>query len=189
MRSRASPRFDSSGKIVHWYGSAEDIHDRKQMEQSLIESEALLKAVFDAVPVGLVTAEAPSGRIVMSNPKTENIFGRPVIAYENMEDYRKAGAFHPNGKPLEPADYPLAQVIATGEPVGPQELSLRRDDGTAVWISATAAPVRNQEGEVIGAVVAILDINEGIREKNGFLEKISGLEKQLEQLKKSSQSC
>jgi len=53
---------------------------------------------------------------------------------------------------------------------------LRRDDGTVVWISATAAPVRNREGEVMGAVVAILDIDEVIREKNGFLEKISGLE-------------
>jgi PAS domain S-box-containing protein len=29
MRSRGSPRFGSSGEITRWYGSVEDIHDRK----------------------------------------------------------------------------------------------------------------------------------------------------------------
>ena len=35
MRSRGSPRVGDSGEIVRWYGSVEDIHERKQMQEQL----------------------------------------------------------------------------------------------------------------------------------------------------------
>ena len=35
MRSRGSPRFGPSGEILRWYGSVEDIDERKQMEEAL----------------------------------------------------------------------------------------------------------------------------------------------------------
>lgn len=41
MRSRAFPRRDAEGKIVRWYGSTEDIHDRKMAESALVQSEKL----------------------------------------------------------------------------------------------------------------------------------------------------
>ena len=46
MRSRGSPRFDAAGKIVCWYGSVEDVDERKQMEGALRESEAKLKVAL-----------------------------------------------------------------------------------------------------------------------------------------------
>jgi hypothetical protein len=38
MRSTGSPRYTSSGEISRWYGSVEDIHDRKLLETSIGES-------------------------------------------------------------------------------------------------------------------------------------------------------
>jgi hypothetical protein len=38
MRSTGSPRYQPSGEISRWYGSVEDIHDRKLMETSIGES-------------------------------------------------------------------------------------------------------------------------------------------------------
>jgi PAS domain S-box-containing protein len=35
MRSRGSPRIGSSGDILRWYGSVEDIDDRKKIEAQL----------------------------------------------------------------------------------------------------------------------------------------------------------
>lgn len=35
MRSRGSPRFGPSGEILRWYGSVEDIQERKEMEETL----------------------------------------------------------------------------------------------------------------------------------------------------------
>jgi PAS domain-containing protein len=35
MRSQGSPRFGPSGEILRWYGSVEDIDQRKRMEDEL----------------------------------------------------------------------------------------------------------------------------------------------------------
>jgi PAS domain S-box-containing protein len=183
MRTRGLPRRDAAGKIVCWYGSVEDIDDRKKMEQALIESEALLKAVFDAVPVGIVIAEAPNGRIVISNPQAESVLRRPILGTDVIDDYRNAGSLHPDGSPMDPSEYPLARAIVTGEPVGPEELLYRRLDGTEGWISATAAPVRSRDGEILGGVVAVMDIDDLKREKQALLDRISELERQVRELK------
>jgi PAS domain S-box-containing protein len=183
IRSRGSPRRDAAGKIVRWYGSMENIDDRKKMEQALIVREALLKAVFDAVPVGIVIAEAPNGRILISNPQAESVFRRPVLMADNIDDYRNAGAHHPDGRPMNPSEYPLARAMATGEPVGPEELLYRRLDGSDGWVSATAAPVRSRDGEILGGVVAVLDIDDLKREKQVLLDRISELERQVQELR------
>ncbi len=41
MRSRAYARRSENGVIVKWYGTTEDIHDRKQAENALIQTEKL----------------------------------------------------------------------------------------------------------------------------------------------------
>jgi PAS domain S-box-containing protein len=35
MRSRGSPRVGATGQIIRWYGSVEDIEERKQLEETL----------------------------------------------------------------------------------------------------------------------------------------------------------
>jgi len=40
MRLRGTPSTESSGKIVRWYGSVEDIEDRKRMEEALRKNRA-----------------------------------------------------------------------------------------------------------------------------------------------------
>jgi PAS domain S-box-containing protein len=188
MRTRGSPRRDDTGKIIRWYGSVEDIDARKKMEQALIESEALLKAVFSAVPVGIVIAEAPSGRIVMSNPQAESIFKRPFIDAGTLDDDRKRESLRSGGHPLDPSDYPLARVISTGESVGPEEMLYRRIDGSDGWISATAIPVRGQNGEILGGVVAVLDIDSLKHEKKALQDRIKRLEEQMELYGKPSET-
>ncbi|HZH28217.1 MAG TPA: PAS domain-containing protein [Azospirillaceae bacterium] len=66
MRSRAFPRRDQDGKIIRWYGTTEDIHDRKLAEerQALLAREVdhrakNVLAVVQAV-VRLTSAENPA---------------------------------------------------------------------------------------------------------------------------------
>ncbi len=179
MRSRAAPRRDSTGKIVRWYGTVEDIDDRKKAERALRESEALLRAVFDAVSVGLIISESPSNRIVMRNPRAEAIFQRSIAPGSNIDSYRDANLFHADGHPFRPDEYPMERAIRSGETTEPEDLVYRRDDGTQVWIRVTAAPVHGKNGGIAGAVVSIQDIGKAAQEKQRLLDRIKELEEQL----------
>ncbi len=175
MRARAAPRRNEIGEIIRWYGSVEDIEDRKRVEEALRRSEARLKAIFDAVPVGIIITEAPTGRILMGNPQAEKILRHPVTPQQNIDDYRQSGAIRANGRELKPGEYPLARAILLGETTGAEEFLYHSDDGARTWLSATAAPVRGQNGEVAGGVLAIQDINEAKREKQDLLDLLSKL--------------
>ena len=47
-RSRGSAQFGPDGKILRWYGSIEDIEDRKQLERELLETKLQLQALLDS---------------------------------------------------------------------------------------------------------------------------------------------
>jgi len=57
MRSTGSPRYGASGEITRWYGSVEDIHDRKLMEDSIRESWEYSMGERNMVAEGVRVAE------------------------------------------------------------------------------------------------------------------------------------
>jgi PAS domain S-box-containing protein len=181
MRARAAPRRTESGEIMRWYGTVEDIDDRKKAEEALRASEARLQAIFDAVPVGLIIAEAPSGRIVKGNPQAEKILRSPVIPRQKIDAFRQSGAFHTDGRQLDPRDYPLARAILHGETTGPDEFLYHAEDGSYTWLSATAAPVRAQGGKVTGGVLAIQDIDATKRERQRLRDLVEKLKSERDQ--------
>jgi PAS domain S-box-containing protein len=179
MRSRAAPQRDSTGKIVRWYGTVEDIDDRKKAERSLRESEALLRAVFEAVPVGLIISETPSNRILMCNPHAEAIFRRSIPLGSTIDSYRHTNLFHHDGRPFEPEEYLSERAIRSGEIAESEDILYRRDDGSEVWIKVTAAPVHGKSGGIAGVAMAIQDIGKFAQEKQRLLRHIAELEQQL----------
>jgi PAS domain S-box-containing protein len=179
MRSRAAPRRNASGNIIRWYGAVEDIDDRKKAERALRESEALLRAVFDAVSVGLIITETPSNRIVMCNPRAEAIFHHAISTGESIETYRQSKLFHPDRRGFEPDEYPMERAIRSGETTEPEDILYRRSDGTQAWIRVTAAPVRGKDGGIAGAALSIQDIDKSRQENQRLLDRIAELEAQL----------
>ncbi|WP_263368233.1 EAL domain-containing protein [Edaphobacter bradus] len=159
MRARAYPRRGENGEVTRWYGVVEDIDMQKKTERALLRSQSRLQAVFDAVPVGLVIAEAPSGRIVMRNPHAEYILGPSDAEIDTIDAYRKRTAFHPDGTPVQPHEYPLARAILHGETTPPEQILYQRADGSKVLLRATASPVRGLNGEITGGVLALEEID------------------------------
>ena len=126
---------------------------------ALRASEAQLKAVFDAVPLGLVLAEAPSGRLVGGNAQVEGMFGHPLLPTPGIESYGAWDCYHSDGRRVEAHEYPLSRAVR-GEAERPElEVLYTRPDGQRTWLRLIAAPIRNAAGAVAGGVVAALDID------------------------------
>jgi signal transduction histidine kinase/PAS domain-containing protein len=118
-----------------------------------------LAAVIENMPVAVMLAEAPSGRLVLSNRRVEEIWRHPFIAAPRVESYREYLGFHPDGRPYEPEDWPLARALK-GETIYGQEIDILRGDGTRGAMSASAAPIKDRDGRVIAAVVSFADVSE-----------------------------
>jgi PAS domain-containing protein len=180
IRARATARRAKSGEIILWYGTAEDIQPHKLAIEKLRQSQALLQAVFHAVPVGIVIAQAPDGLILMSNPRADDILRRPVIPQINIEEYRRPGAFTADGRRLESHEFPLARAILHGETTEAEEILYQHVDGSRAWISVSAAPVQGADGEIACGVLAILDIDEIRRETQRLTDLVTQLKKLLD---------
>ncbi len=135
--------------------------------RALRESEARLRAVFDAAPVGIVFAEAPSGRIVGGNRRTEEILRHPVYLSPDPDAYAEWVSFHVDGRRVDSHEYPLSRVIEGGEERPDMEVDYQRGDGTRTWVRLIGAPILDDVGATVGAVVTVLDID---REKRAEAE-------------------
>lgn len=137
---------------------------RRMNEELLKQSRTplqsgVLRAILDAVPVGVVLAEAPGGRILEGNAAIEAVLRHPVIYSDSNARYGEWGGLRPDGQPMEISEYPLSRVLA-GEERPTLECRYRRGDGSIIWISIVGAPIRNEASEIIGAIVAVTDIDQ-----------------------------
>ena len=136
-----------------------DVSAERAAEAALRENEALLKAVLDNVPVGLVVAEGPVGRMILSNRRTEEILRGPPLLSADVQAYVDDWeCFHPDGRRMTAEENPLAKALHNGLSAS-AEFRIRRRDDTLGWIRVSGAPVRDAEGRVSGAVAAVVDID------------------------------
>ena len=126
------------------------------------KSEAELRTILDTVPVGIMIAEAPSGRVIGRNRKLDEIIGPAQdIGGEatSADGYNVYTATHTDGRPVEPEDYPLVQVTSGKVREAFLEVRYQRPDGSRVWADIKGSAILDADGKVTGAVIAMSDID------------------------------
>ncbi len=134
------------------------IFDNETAFTRLGKSETDLRTILDTVPVGIMFAEAPSGRIVGRNKRMDDIVGKGNGRSKSMEEYGAWTAFHADGRRVEVHEYPLTQVLKAGAAEASLEVQYQRRDGSKVWLDLIATATR-AGGVLTGAVVAVSDID------------------------------
>lgn len=136
---------------------AAGISERKLSKAALAIEHPSFKAVLREMPIGVITAEAPSGRVTMRNAQIEHMFGPG----DGSEQLGRVSGFHPeDGRPYADSEWPLARTLATGEAVTGEEIEYVRGDGRRRTLMAAAAPVAGGDGNMIAAVATFEDITE-----------------------------
>ncbi len=125
-------------------------------------SEREMRAILDTVPVGIMIAEAPSGRIIGRNKMLDQIIGAAdAIGGEatTSTDYAKYTAYHLDGRPIAPHEYPLAQITSGKVREASLQAHYLRPDGSRIWTDLHGAAILDSEGTLKGAVLAMSDID------------------------------
>ncbi|HEY3134349.1 MAG TPA: PAS domain S-box protein [Gemmatimonadaceae bacterium] len=125
----------------------------------LIAERTLAHAVQQQMPVGVVVAEVPSGRLVSVNAQMTEIFRTSFKPSPDLVRYEWTG-FHDNGNRYAALEWPLARTVITKEAIRGEEIRIRRGDGSDGFIRMSSAPVRDSEGNVVAAVAIVVDVTD-----------------------------
>ncbi|RFM31431.1 ATP-binding protein [Chitinophaga silvisoli] len=133
--------------------------ERARAQEDLRKSEALLGSVFKILPVGLGCIDT-KGRFLLVNEVMQRFI--PTGLMPSIDDEREDRwiAYRPDGSIVPREEYPGIRALR-GEPVMPHmEMIFVQDDGSRIWTRVASLPLKNEKGEIMGAVVVITDINE-----------------------------
>jgi PAS domain S-box-containing protein len=93
------------------------------------------------------------------NDQVQQILGHPFLPAESSADYTRYAAFHPDGRPFLPDEWPLSRSLRSGEVVRGEEILYHRGDGSQTTLRARSAPVRDGSGRITAAVMTFHDIS------------------------------
>jgi PAS domain S-box-containing protein len=125
-----------------------------------------LQALLLQLPAGVVVAEAPSGRIVAANAGAERIWHGGMPKPDSVREYsRHFTGYGPNGRPYGSDEWPLARAVLHGEVVTGEEIEFRLPSGARRVLEVSAAPARDESGEIRAAIAIFHDVTEQRQEE------------------------
>ncbi|NJK46908.1 PAS domain-containing protein [Candidatus Gracilibacteria bacterium] len=147
-----------------------DITQLKQTEQALRASEAIARAraeelatILETVPVAVWIARDPQCHNMIANRTAYEVMRRPPgsIATATPADGEYPFEFQQkvDGQDISLDELPIQKAARTGQEIE-AELELIFNDGEVRYIYGKAVPLRDEFGEVRGALGAFLDVSD-----------------------------
>jgi PAS domain S-box-containing protein len=151
LQDRAYIARDESGKPLRFVGAMTEAAAERRSDRRLQE-------VLDALPTGVWVVDQ-EGRVVLANAASREIWGdTPETATAPVEQGRARWAG--TGQPVQPQAWGVTRALKQGEHSSNEEVKIETADGTQKTIASSAAPIRDQGGEIVGAVSLSEDITE-----------------------------
>ncbi|MDA8162227.1 MAG: PAS domain S-box protein [Desulfobacteraceae bacterium] len=154
-------------------GSNADITEKKALEETLFEKNEALTVTLESIGDGVIATDK-EGRITLFNRMAQEITGweqsetagRPLQEVFNII----------NEKTGLPCENPVEKVIMSGLIIGlANHTVLITKDGARRAIEDSGAPIRNENGRIIGVVLVFRDVTKKRRTETELL-KIERLE-------------
>lgn len=155
-----SPIWDATGRIVAAAKIDRDITERKRAEATLRHSQEQFREVATLLPAAVYLCDA-SGLIKWYNSRAVELWGRePDPASTDERFCGSYKIYRPNDTFMPHYETPIAELLRTGIPVHNRELIVERPDGSRITVLVNIAPIKNEKGEVTGAINCFEDISE-----------------------------
>lgn len=148
-----SPIFDDTGQVVMLIPEGRDISDRKNIELALQNSEARLRTLFTAVPVGIFQADI-QGNCVFANPKCLQLMG---LSDRAVRGQGWLNALHPSDRQQIFSEW--YEAVRNQRDFS-AEYRFVTPTGQVNWCSSSAVAIYDQTGTVIGYLGTVTDIND-----------------------------
>jgi PAS domain S-box-containing protein len=155
---RAFPIFDEAGNVIYVAEHIHDITARKIAQEALAGEKERLAVTLRSIGDGVVTTDT-SGNVILLNKVAENLIGwsQEDAAGKHLDEVFTII----DEKTRQRSENPVARVLLTGciEELANHTVLVSRE-GNECIIADSAAPIRDRESRIVGAVLVFRDITE-----------------------------
>ena len=156
---QGEPFRNDQEQLVGWIGTLQLADLLSPLQSELDYSQHFLQAVLDNLSNGIVACDA-QGVLTLFNRATQELHGHPFrpLPAEQWADYYDL--YQADGiTPLAHGENPLYQALQ-GESIQNAEVVIKPSQRPPRTILASGDPIIAQEGQKLGAVVALQDITQ-----------------------------
>jgi PAS domain S-box-containing protein len=131
-----------------------------QRTAALGESEQRFRRLVELMPVAVYVCDT-SGIIQIYNKHAVELWGREPRSGDTAQRYcGSLRLWSPDGKLVPHEESKMAEVLRTGVHARDLEVVIERPDGSCITALVNIAPLRNGNGELVGALNCFQDITE-----------------------------
>ena len=122
-------------------------------------ARADLETLIETSPVGVVVFDGRVGEPVSFNKEARRIVdGLSIPGSATAELLELITCHRADGREVALAEFPLAQLLSTGEKVCAEEITLSVPDGRSVTTLVNSTPILGDDGSVLTVVVTLQDL-------------------------------
>ncbi len=165
--AKASPLYDSQGKIIGAIESIRDITEKKKIENKVCGMKRLLAEVIDFLPDATFSIDS-DGKVITWNRAMEKMTGAKAEDMIDKGNYEYALPFYGVRRPI------LADLVLMSEDEVNGKYDLLKREGKTLTVEifiptfgpsgsylwAKASPLYDPSGRLLGAIESIRDITE-----------------------------
>jgi signal transduction histidine kinase len=152
-----------------------EVAERKEAEHALAKSEQRLKALMQALPVGVSFSTDATCQVINGNSAlqaqleaAQNDNVSPLAP--DAAAYGRMLKFFRDGIAVTPDQLPLQRAVAESREIKPSEFEVVLPSGRRKFVEASGAPIFDSEGDVIAGVAVTVDISERKRVQDALRE-------------------
>jgi PAS domain S-box-containing protein len=168
-------------KAVWTFCSLRDMTERNAADRQVRASRERLQQILATLPVGLAVTDR-TGDIELVNAAFNRIWGGEAIVSGAERRARSKGYWHGNGQRIADSDWASVKALREGRTILNELIDIEAFDGVRKTIQNSAAPMRDEHGEIASAIIINEDVTERVnaeRELRAALDELQALSAKL----------
>jgi len=127
--------------------------------------------LLDTLPMATYICDV-DGFVTRYNAQAALLWGRhPAVELECERSLGTLSLFHPNGDRLRHDQTAEAVCLKEGIPQNNVEVIMERPDGTRLWVTVNVAPLKDDNGQLVGTISCMYNITQKKNAEKSLLRK------------------
>jgi PAS domain S-box-containing protein len=152
------PILDQDGRILGAVKVFQDVTALNEAKLALQEQKRLLQSITDNADTALFIMDDRQHCVYM-NPAAERLSGYSLEETKGRPLHDVVHHIRPDGSPYPLSECPIDQAFPKNDREQGEEVFIHKD-GHFYPVAFTASPLRNEQKQLVGTIIEVLDITE-----------------------------